>query len=317
MSPSFGGGFLQGFVQTTSMLQRLQLAKQKYESQQAAEKERIRLLQQRLKGSQATLELAQQEFNDRIQQRAQLAAQRANAASAVGLLNESSEQRGFQLDPQAQGELQGIVQKQIVGEQGGPALQKLLDLGKQFRNRRELTQILSGFLDDSEFQFPAVRQFGKAALNAYSSGQLDAQHLFTALDKITGAGGTISSRLQLAFLAAGHGPRAQQALKAIQLLPPEEQRTTVSSLAAIASGLGNVTPEQQKAAREALKRIEKIRATGVSDQKSRSGSSSFLRHQPAPSLPQAQPQLTPLPGGGVHGTGQSTLPRVRSFKRIK
>lgn len=313
VSPFAATGFAQGFTQTALPLMRLQLARQQFEAQQETAREKLKLLKKRIEGEEADFRLREDQAKAKLLQlhQQQRGRQEAGAAGAA-LLDQS-----LPLDEQSRGELQGIIARQQASEGEFTGMQKLLAARDDVKRRQSLAESLGSVLED----LPAAHQaFGKGALQSFVQGGLDDTGLFRALDRITGLTGMPQSRLQLAFLASGTGPRAEQAKKALALLPEEMARITTAELSLLAEQEG----PQAEAAKRALATLKDLRGTGVrKGQRRGAGRRGGFAGQEAEQVPSVTPQppLRELPGGGVQGQGRfapgEPLPKVKRFRRIR
>jgi hypothetical protein len=297
------GGFMTGFLETKLALEKANLLRDTLMQRERNDAEHIKLMQQELKGREAWRQLQERKFQAELEQKQQQLQQRAQAGSALSLLQgHEAGTLGFQLDPQSQGELQGIVTQQQAREG------HLGEAVKQFQRHLEARQVINA-MDLSDLP-EAQQQVGKAALSAFAQGRLSGDGLFTVLNRF-GTGGTAptrggrrGTRADLAIQAAQGDAAAQHAL---ELMGPGQRSMTSAELSWRASG------GDQRAA-DALERLQQLRTpprTGRRKERT---------------IPQGAPGDDPTTyrGESLQGQGrfsgedeETALPKIKSFKRIR
>jgi hypothetical protein len=250
------------------------------------------------------------------------------------VLSSPTPQSGIQLDDESRAQLQRILQRQRAAEpkfeQGNATLsagqtridpfgntiaqtpsKRLQEMKEDFQRRGEMVQAFEPLMTDLT---PGQRGFANAALEAYRTGGINDEQLLKALDRLTGSGSVPSTSMGLAFLAAGTGPMAEQARKALRLLPQKQLNMTASELAYRAEGQGDDAERAQRA----LDQLRRLRETGVAGGRRRS------RREPPPPVdvdgagqaPGRPPKDPTFQGKKFEGRS-GPQPRIKSFKRVE
>jgi hypothetical protein len=296
------GGFAQGFVETHLALQKQQLLRDTLLQREQNDREELKLRKQEIDGRAAWRQLKEREFLAGLEQKQQELQQRAQAGSALGLLQaDLTGGLGFQLDPQSQGELQGIVTTQQAREgEIGEGL-------KRFQQHQQARQVVAGI--SLEGLPEPQQQVGHAALSAFQQGRLSGDGLFQVLNRFGTAGtaktrgGRRGTRADLAMQAAQGDAEAQRAL---ELMSAGERSMSSAELVWRAAG-------GDQRAQQALEHLQGLRTPPRSGRRKE-------RTIPEPG-PGDHP--TTYRGSSFQGKGSAVeededdLPKVRAFRRVR
>jgi hypothetical protein len=297
------GGFLSGFVDTRLKLERLNLLRDSLLQREHNDREELKLRKQEIEGRAAWRQLQERKFMSDLEQEQRQLQQRAQAGSALGLLlGDQSGTLGFQLDPQSQGELQGIVTTQQAREG---------DIGeglKRFQQYQQARQVV-GAIDLSGLP-EAQQQLGKAALSAFSQGKLSGDGLFTVLNRFGTAGtsktrgGRRGTRADLAIQAAQGDADAQRAL---ELMSPGERSMSSAELAWRAAA-------GDQRAQQALEQLQRLRTPPRSGRRKER---TIPEPGPADHPTTFRGETFQGKGRSAPGADEDELPVVKGFRRIR
>jgi hypothetical protein len=300
------GNFLEGFVDTVLKVQRANLLRDTLIQREQNDREELKLRKQEIEGRAAWRQLQERKFLADLEQEQRQLQQRAQAGSALALLQEDDAgSLGFRLDAQSRGELHGLVTRQQAREG------QISEAFKQFQQHLQAREVVNAI--SLEGLPEAQQQLGKAALSAFAQGRLSGDGLFTVLNRFGTAGasptrgGRRDTRADLAMQAAQGDAEAATAL---QMMSPGERSMTSAELAWRASG-------GDQRAQQALEALQQLRTPPRSGRRKER-----TIPEPGPAdhpTTYRGPQFQGKGGSApVDDTeGEADLPRIRSFKRIR